>query len=288
MIYFSDAELDALLLEDIYRGDLTSHCLNLQNIAATMQFTRQNAGVVAGIDIAAALLRKLQLDPQILINEGEIAQAGECILRVSGNAALLHQGWKVTQCVLEWCCGVAQYMQEMCQNATQVNPNAIILCTRKSIPMTRKLATQAILSGGGGIHRQGLSETLLVFTNHRRLLTDPDNFIHIVQHLRHHAPENKITVEADNFAQFLQILPAQPDIIQLDKFSLADVKKALTLVKQQNSPCSLSVAGGVNKDNIADFATLGISLFITSAPYYAPPQDIKVIIEPLCYANTTP
>lgn len=72
---------------------------------------------------------------------------------------------------------------------------------------------------------------------------------------------------------------AEPDIIQLDKWSLDDVKKALTLLQSKQKNILLSVAGGVNKNNISDYAKLGIRLFITSARYYAPPEDIKVVIE---------
>ena len=32
MIYFSDKELDDFLLEDIYRGDLTTHSLGLEKV----------------------------------------------------------------------------------------------------------------------------------------------------------------------------------------------------------------------------------------------------------------
>ena len=32
MIYFSDKELDDFLLEDIYRGDLTTHALGLEKV----------------------------------------------------------------------------------------------------------------------------------------------------------------------------------------------------------------------------------------------------------------
>lgn len=32
MLYFSDNELDDFLLEDIYRGDLTTHALGLESI----------------------------------------------------------------------------------------------------------------------------------------------------------------------------------------------------------------------------------------------------------------
>ena len=96
--------------------------------------------------------------------------------------------------------------------------------------------------------------------------------------LKREAPENKITLEADNFAQFEQMITASPDIIQLDKWSVEDVKAALDLINTQGKTITLSVAGGVNKNNVADYAKLGIHLFITSAPYYAAPEDIKVVI----------
>ena len=56
------------------------------------------------------------------------------------------------------------------------------------------------------------------------------------------------------------------------------MKAALALIKAQGKSIMLSVAGGVNKNNVADYAKLGINLFITSAPYYASPEDIKVVI----------
>ncbi|MGC6377517.1 ModD protein [Bisgaard Taxon 45] len=279
MLYFSDNELDAFLLEDIYRGDLTTHSLGLDNVPAKMIFKRKNAGIVAGISIAEKLLRKLAIEPHVFVNEGDTVAAGSLLLTAQARADKLHQAWKVVQLVLEWSCGVAQYTAEMIANAKAINPNAIVACTRKSIPNTRKLATNAVLAAGGHIHRQGLSETLLVFTNHRNLLADPEDWQNIVTRLKQQAPENKITLEADNLVQFEQMLTAEPDIIQLDKFTPEQVKHALQVLALSNKKITLSVAGGVNKNNVAEYAKLGIQLFITSAPYDAPPEDIKVIIE---------
>ena len=278
MIYFSDKELDDFLLEDIYRGDLTTRALGLDNVPARILFKRKNAGIVAGISVAEKLLKKLDIEPQVYVQEGETVDAGTVLLSAVASGDKLHQAWKVVQLVLEWSCGVAQYTADMIANAKAIHPHAVVACTRKSIPNTRKLATNAVLAAGGHIHRQGISETLLVFTNHRNLLAEPDNWTAIVERLRREAPENKITLEADNFSQFEQMLDAEPDIIQLDKWSLDDVKRALSLVVS-GKKITLSVAGGVNKNNIADYAKLGIHLFITSAPYYAPPEDIKVVIE---------
>ncbi|MBN6080682.1 ModD protein [Aggregatibacter actinomycetemcomitans] len=279
MIYFSDKELNDFLLEDIYRGDLTTHALGLDDVSARILFKRKNTGIVAGMAIAEKLLRKLDIQVKAHVADGENVTAGTLLLSADGRADKLHQAWKVVQLVLEWSCGVAQYTAEMIANAKAINPQAVVACTRKSIPNTRKLATAAALATGGHIHRQGLSETLLVFTNHRNLLDNPTDYQEIVSRLRREAPENKITLEADDFTQFEQMLAAEPDIIQLDKWSPEQVLQALALVKELGKKTLLSVAGGVNKNNVADYAKLGINLFITSAPYYAPPEDIKVVIE---------
>ena len=67
MIYFSDKELDDLLLEDIYRGDLTTHALSIENIPAKILFKRKNAGVVAGVSVAEKLLKKLDIQPHLYV-----------------------------------------------------------------------------------------------------------------------------------------------------------------------------------------------------------------------------
>ena len=259
MIYFSDKELNDFLLEDIYRGDLTTHAVGLDDVPARILFKRKNTGRVAGVSIAEKLLRKLDVQVKVHIADGENVAAGTLLLSGDGHADKLHQAWKVVQLVLEWSCGVAQYTAEMIANAKALNPQAIVACTRKSIPNTRKLATAAVLAAGGHIHRQGLSETLLVFTNHRNLLDNPTDYQAIVSQLRREAPENKITLEADNFSQFEQMLAAEPDIIQLDKWSPEQVQQALALLKKQSKKTLLSVAGGVNKNNIADYAKVGIN-----------------------------
>ncbi|EJS87987.1 molybdenum transport protein ModD [Pasteurella multocida subsp. multocida str. Anand1_buffalo] len=94
MLYFSDNELDDFLLEDIYRGDLTTHALGLESIPAKICFKRKNAGIVAGISIAEKLLRKLDIHPQVYVKEGEFVEAGSLLLSAKGSANKLHQAWK--------------------------------------------------------------------------------------------------------------------------------------------------------------------------------------------------
>ena len=280
MLYFSDQELDALILEDIPRGDLTSRTLNLSNQAATIEFRRKNAGPIAGLNVAMQMMTKLGLTARVHAAEGEWVDEMALVLSAQGRADQLHSAWKLVQVVLEWCGGVAQCTRSMVDTARLHQPHAQVACTRKSIPGTRKLATAAVIAGGGTIHRSGLSDSLLIFTNHRNLLQRPEDYQQMVDQARRHSPEHKLAIEADTPEQLPALLSAGPDIIQLDKFSPAQVADAFALKRQLGAHCELSVAGGINPNTIADYAKAGAKLFITSAPYYAPPQDIKVVITP--------
>ena len=49
MIYYSDAFLDSLLLEDIHYGDLTTRALGIGTQNGEMHFSRKQAGYVSGL-----------------------------------------------------------------------------------------------------------------------------------------------------------------------------------------------------------------------------------------------
>lgn len=280
MFYFSDAQLDQLLLDDIQYGDLTTRALNIGHVQGEMHFKRKEAGRVSGVEIAQRLLTKLSLSVEVKHHDGCDVDAGEVLLIARGSAEKLHQGWKVVQNVLEWSCGVADYMAKMVTIAQRVNPHVRIACTRKSIPGTKFLAIPAVIHGDGILHRAGTAETILLFANHRRFYSDPTNWQEQIEHLRLDAPEKKIIVEADDLAEALLALQGQPDILQLDKFSFTDIQTVMQHKAQFAPACLISLAGGITLDNIQQYAETGVTLLVTSSPYYANPTDIKVILKP--------
>ena len=280
MFYYSDAFIDRLLLDDIEHGDLTTRALGFGHRDGEMVFKRKHAGKISGSTLGAKVLAKLGLNVTLIKEDGSVAEEGEVILAAQGRAEQLHQGWKVVQNILEWSCGVTEYMSELVQSAHRVNPQVQVACTRKSIPGTKTFAIPAVIYGGGILHRAGTAETVLLFANHRRFYSEPENWAKQIAQLRTQAPEKKIIVEADTVDEALIILRAQPDILQLDKFSLKDVSFIVGQAKQLGGECIISVAGGINHQNIADYTKAGAGLIVTSAPYYAHPADIKVILKP--------
>jgi len=276
MIYYPDSLIDQWITDDVAQGDLTTRIIGIGNLEGRIVFSLKKAGRVSGIDAAEKLLRKLDLTIIERAEDGTDLPDMCVLIAAKGKASALFFSWKVAQNVLEWACGVADYTARIVKAARSKNPEIQVSTTRKNIPGTKTLALNAVLNGGGIIHRGGASETILLFANHRAFL-DFDNSAEawkkVVDKIRTEAPEKKIIVEAETMDEVKAILPSQPDIIQLDKISPAGIKEAVDLAKGR---CLISAAGGVNIDNAADYAEAGAGLLVTSAPYYAKPADVKV------------
>lgn len=282
MIYFPQSLTDSWLMEDITGGDLTTRTLSMGEQAGVMTFRLRQGGCVSGIAPAAQMLRSLGLTVSQRAHDGAQIGPGDILLCANGRAEALHQGWKAVQNVLEWSCGVSSYMAQMLAILHQRLPQGHIACTRKAIPGTRLLGTQAILAAGGIIHRAGSAETLLLFANHRHFLTPSNDWASVINRLRSNAPEKKVAVEADNLEEALAALEAEPDILQLDKFSPQQARDIAQQAQRLAPHCTLAVTGGINLNTLPHYLDCGIELFITSAPWYAPPSDIQVTLQVDC------
>lgn len=139
---------------------------------------------------------------------------------------------------------------------------------------------QAVIAAGGIIHRAGCAETILLFANHRQFCPSPTGWQRLVTTLRQRAPEKAIIVEADTLDEAKAALRAQPDIVQLDKFAVPDVMALQSFAEEFAPGCRLSLAGGINLTTVEEYAQTGVALLVTSAPYHAPPADIKVKLIP--------
>lgn len=280
MIFIPHAQTDAWLLEDIAQGDLTTRALGIGSCPGRMTFIHRQGGCVSGLAIASQMLHSLGLTVSASAVDGENVQPGQLLLTACGNASALHQGWKSAQNVIEWSCGVSDQMARMLAILHKRHPLGHIACTRKTIPGTKLLATHAILAAGGLIHRAGCGESILLFANHRRFMHDANDWFSMVSQLRQAAPEKKIVVEAETTEEALSALAAQPDLLQLDKFTPEQAANIVIRAPRLAPDCRLALTGGVTPTTLERYLDCGITFFITSSPYYAPPADIQVRLIP--------
>jgi molybdenum transport protein len=169
--------------------------------------------------------------------------------------------------------GVTSAAANMVQSAKGIP----VACTRKQTPFTKSLSVKAIRSGGAVMHRLGLSETILVFAEHRQFIKNSPQ--EMLSHLHKKSPEHKVVLEVHNVDDAACWIKAGVDVLQLDKFSPQDDSACKSLCQQSSSPTRLAIAGGVNQSNICEYVASGADIIVTSAPYYAKPKDVKVIFE---------
>lgn len=191
MLTIPDDELRRWLAEDVPHGDLTTHALGIGNHRGRIRFEARQAMVAACSEEAGRIMAFAGADVIECVPSGTALQTGGLLLAAQGRAATLHAGWKVAQTLLETAGGIAAAAQAIVEAVRQINSEVVVACTRKSLPGTRALSIKAILSGGAIPHRLGLSETILVFAQHRTF-TGGASFPTIIDGLRRRVPERRL------------------------------------------------------------------------------------------------
>lgn len=272
-------ELERLLYEDCPYGDLTSLALGLGDMPARMTFYARGTPVISVVEEAAAIVRLCGATVDRHVHSGTTLTAGDEILSAAGPAAVLHRSWRVSQVLIETWSGVSTAAAAIVRAARAVNPSIQVACTRKMFPGTRALAVAAIRAGGAVPHRLGLSETILVFPQHRALLGGMDAR-QIRERLHAHAPEQKLTMEAATLAEAVAAAEAGFDIVQLDKLPATEVAEIVSHLREHGHRILIAAAGGINAETAASFAHAGVDVIVTSAPFSAKSADVRVTFEP--------
>lgn len=279
MITLGDAELFRLLDDDVPSDDLTTTALGIGAARARLEFRVRQPMTLCAVEEAARVFTLAGARASIACPTGSALAAGEVLLTAEGSAASLHRAWKTAQVLVEWASGIATAAAAIVAAAGGVP----VACTRKNVPATKALSVKAVRAGGATMHRLGLSESLLVFAEHR-LFLDEEPAVTVAR-LKHVEPERKVVVEIADVEEFFVWARAGADVLQLEKFSVADVAACRRLASAVPGDTAshgfphvlLAAAGGINAGNAAAYAAAGADLLVTSAPFTAPPRDVQVV-----------
>lgn len=272
-------DLLALLREDAPHGDLTTTGLGLHDTPAHITFHARAAMVPAGLDAAARLLTLCGATVTFQQRNGQPVASGALLLRGHGPAAGVLLAWKTAQTLTEACSGIATATAAIVQALRAEGFRTPLACTRKNFPGTRRWTAHAVVAGGGVMHRLGLSESLLVFPEHRALLPEGEHLARLAT-LRAAQPEKRLVAEVGSAEEALTLARAGVvDVLQLERFSpaaLAELKAQLHA--EGLSGVRVAPAGGVTLANAVAYARAGADFLVSSAPYFSPPADVRVSI----------
>jgi molybdenum transport protein len=276
----SRAELEALLADDVPYGDLTTEALGIGAAAGLMQFTARDAMVLALAEDAAAIIELAGCRVELFASSGTALEAGSPILTAHGPASALLRSWKVAQTLIEVWSGVATEARAIVAAATAVAPNISVACTRKNIPGTKRFAVAAVKAGGAVMHRLGLSETVLVFPEHRAFL-GKEPFAGLVERLRRAAPEKRLVIEVTTLETAIVAAAVGFDVIQAEKFTPTQIAYLVArMATCARTRPVVAAAGGIDAANVVAYAQAGANVVVTSSPYLARPRDVQVRIGP--------
>jgi molybdenum transport protein len=239
--------------------------------------------VLALAEDAAAIIELAGCRVELSARTGDRLAPDAPILTAHGEAAALLKSWKVAQTLIEMWSGVATAARAVVEAARAASPEIAVACTRKNIPGTKQFAVAAVKAGGAVMHRLGLSETVLVFPEHRAFL-EKMPLTEMVERLRQAAPEKRLVAEVTSLEAAIELAVAGFDVIQAEKFTPAEVAALVARMKAMSSVWNrpiVAAAGGINAGNVAAYAEAGADIVVSSAPYLAKPCDVQVHIASL-------
>lgn len=251
------ALIELAIQEDLGPGDYSSLAsINRETQGKSVITFKQN-GVVAGLGLAAVILKRIDPDTQleILIPDGEYAEKGAAVAKASGRAQSLLAAERLILNFMQRLSAIATKTREVVQLLE--GSHTKILDTRKTTPGMRLLEKWAVSAGGGLNHRIGLYDMVMLKDNHIDSSGGIPAAVHkTVEYLRIHNLNLKIEVETRNLNEVRQALETgKVDRIMLDNFSSADCKLAVDEIAGRTET---EASGGITLANIREYAASGV------------------------------
>jgi nicotinate-nucleotide pyrophosphorylase (carboxylating) len=254
----------AALAEDLGGGDATTLATVPANATAKAVMRAREPLVVAGIQFAETAFRELssKIKIQKLFHDGQRANRGETLLKISGSARAILSAERVALNFVQRLSGVATATAQFADAVKSTS--AKILDTRKTTPGWRRFEKYAVACGGGKNHRLGLFDLILIKDNHLvALQNERHNAIAAaIRRARKKFRKLKVEVEADTLAQVAQATDAGADIILLDNMTTGQLRQAVKIIRGR---AKTEASGGVTLKTVRAIAATGVDFISVGA-----------------------
>lgn len=266
----------AALEEDLgLAGDLTSQATLAPDALATASLSAREAGVIAGLNLAAAAFR-LVGDGVVFtpaLADGDRVKAGGLVASVSGPARLVMSAERVALNFLNHLSGVASLTRIYADAVA--GTDAQICDTRKTTPGLRAFEKYAVRCGGGANHRYSLDDAILIKDNHIAVAGSVTAAYKAAEAFAGHLVA--IEIEVQTLAELEEALAAGARIVLLDNMDNELLRQAVALNKGR---AKLEASGGVKLDRVRSIAETGVDFISTSQiTMAAVPLDLGLDVE---------
>jgi nicotinate-nucleotide pyrophosphorylase (carboxylating) len=243
-------------------GDVTTAAV-VGRSRGRAELRARRAMVVCGLPLVPLVLReygsgRARFTPAV--DDGASVAAGALLGTIAGPAADLLEAERVLLNFLQRLSGIAthtaRYVRALGSSRTR------LLDTRKTTPGYRMLEKYAVGCGGAWNHRLGLFDRVMIKDNHLAAAgaTRGARLAAAVQAARASAKGLPVEVEVDALDQLPPVLEAGADIVLLDNFTRAQLRRAVALV---GGRACTEASGGITLKTLPRLGGLGLD-FISS------------------------
>lgn len=247
----------AALAEDVGSGDLTAQLVPADGMAQATVISRENA-VLCGTAWFERCFKRL--DPGITVAwkaaDGDRVVPDQALCEINGPAPTLLTGERTALNFLQLLSGVATKAAQFADAVA--GTQAQVVDTRKTIPGLRLAQKYAVHCGGGGNHRLGLYDAILIKENHILAAGSIAAAMTEAQKVAQRVGSQCkfIQVEVETLDELGQALAAGAKMILLDNMSLAQMREAVAFTAGR---AVLEASGNVSLDTVRGIAETGVN-----------------------------
>jgi nicotinate-nucleotide pyrophosphorylase (carboxylating) len=255
-----DPVINLAIEEDIGFGDITTNALIPEDKIAIAQIIAKEEGIIAGTKIANEIFQSSGLKVEIFKKDGSKIAISDKIMEIQGSARNILSLERTALNILMRMSGIATLTNKLQIEVKSVSENTKIAGTRKTAPGFSKFDKIAILIGGGDPHRFALDDMVLIKDNHIAVVGEIAKSIKLAR--KNVGFSKKIEIEVENTNDAIIAIESGADIVMLDNMSPKDVNETIAILnnKDLRKKAIIEVSGGINQDNIRDYAKTGVDI----------------------------
>jgi nicotinate-nucleotide pyrophosphorylase (carboxylating) len=254
------------LTEDIGSGDATVNAIVPPDATMRGQIIAKQDGVIAGLDVARAAYERLDssVEFRAQVADGSRVTRGGILALVSGRTSSLLTAERTALNFLGRMSGIATLTRQFVDAVA--GTRAVILDTRKTAPGLRLVDKLAVKLGGGGNHRIGLYDMILIKDNH---IDYAGGIEEAVRRARAFASGLPIEVETRTLEDVKVALDLGVERILLDNMSVNMMAEAVRMrnahAGTQPAASLLEASGNVTLETVRRIAETGVDFISVGA-----------------------
>ena len=276
-----DDLLTLAFAEDVGDGDATTLSTIPAEEMGRPQLIVKEEGILAGVDVARMVFEKFDpsLKMTVYIHDGAHVRPGDVAFVVEGPVRSLLQTERVMLNIMQRMSGVAT-MTAKYQSCLE-GLHTKVLDTRKTTPGMRMLEKEAVKIGGGGNHRIGLFDMILIKDNHVDFAGGIPQAVKAAKDwCKANGKDLQIEQEVRNTEEIDQALRAGVDRIMLDNCTPERTREAVAHIRAYEAPAEALAAdphvhngkdveiessGGITLDTLRAYGECGVDFISVGA-----------------------